>query len=307
MNFKNLLFLPAFLTLSTSLFAKPLIDSVGVENLNGKKVILHKADPKDNYFSIGRRYKVSPTTIIQFNNNAPIKIGEIVKVPTDRPFPQVAAPQSKKQAAQQATAKTTAATAVNAPVNKPVIDAEEYKVSAGETLYSIAKRFGSTVEDITAINGLTSTNLTAGQILKVRAYVPPPAPVAPPKPVAIIAKRDSTAMVTAVDSSNASKFAANKFGLFEKNEKGVATWIEDASLDPTKKLVLHRSAPIGAIVKITNPMSGKTTFAKVVGRIYDSESTKDVILVMTKNVADSIGALDKRTHVTITYGSPTNE
>jgi LysM repeat protein len=306
MNFKNLIFLSTFLTLSTPIFAKPLIDSVGVENLNGKKVILHKADPKDNYFSIGRRYKVSPTTIIQFNNNAPIKIGEIVKVPTDRPFPQPPAPQPKKQAAQQAPAKTaTTVTPTNTTANKPVIDAEEYKVSAGETLYSIAKRFGSTVEDITAINGLTTTNLTAGQILKVRAYVPPP--VAPPKPVAVVAKRDSTAMIAAVDSSNASKFAANKFGLFEKNEKGVATWIEDASLDPTKKLVLHRSAPIGAIVKITNPMSGKTTFAKVVGRIYDSESTKDVILEMTKNVADSIGALDKRTHVTITYGSPTNE
>jgi hypothetical protein len=29
---------------------------------------------------------------------------------------------------------------------------------------------------------------------------------------------------------------ANKYGLFEKNEKGVATWIDDASLDPNIKL-----------------------------------------------------------------------
>ena len=51
-------------------------------------------------------------------------------------------------------------------------------------------------------------------------------------------------------------------------------------------------------------MTGRTTFAKVVGRLNDSESTKDVILVMTKNVAESIGALDKRIHVNISYGSP---
>src|ERR1700748_3736901 len=86
MNFKSLLFLSFFLILSASLFANPLLDSVGVENLNGKKVILHKADPKDNYFSIGRRYKVAPAAIIQFNNNVAIKIGLIIKVPTDLPF-----------------------------------------------------------------------------------------------------------------------------------------------------------------------------------------------------------------------------
>ena len=61
---------------------------------------------------------------------------------------------------------------------------------------------------------------------------------------------------------------------------------------------------IGTVIKITNPMTNRTTFAKVVGRFTDNESTKDVILVMTKNVADSLGALDKRFHVNISYGSP---
>jgi hypothetical protein len=54
-------------------------------------------------------------------------------------------------------------------------------------------------------------------------------------------------------------------------------------------------------------MTGKTTFAKVVGRFSDNEKTKDVILIMTKNVAESIGALDKRIHVNISYGTPPNE
>ena len=96
----------------------------------------------------------------------------------------------------------------------------------------------------------------------------------------------------------------NKYGLFEKAEKGVATWIDDASLDPNKKLILHRSAPIGTVMRITNPMTGKSTFAKVVGRFTDNQATKDVVVVMTKNVAESIGALDKRFHVNISYGTP---
>jgi len=295
------LFLFSLLAYSTASFAHTLADSVGFENLNGKKVILHKADPKDNYFSIGRRYKVNPTLIIQFNNNAPIKIGEIVKVPTDLPVakPAAVAPPKKTVVTQPAPAPVTTSPAATANNSQGVVT--EYKVSAGETMFSIAKRFSTTVEDITAFNGLSSPNLVAGQVLKIRD-LPPPAPIAPP--VRIVAKHDSPG-ISSQDSSNANKFNADKAGLFEKTEKGVAMWKQDDNdADPAKKLVLHRTAPIGSIVKITNPMSGKTTYAKVVGRLSDNDETKDVILVMTKNVAESIGALDKRVHVVITYGSP---
>jgi ABC-type phosphate transport system ATPase subunit len=57
-------------------------------------------------------------------------------------------------------------------------------------------------------------------------------------------------------------------------------------------------------MRITNPMTGKSTFAKVVGRFTDNQSTQGVMIVMTKNVAETIGAIDKRFHVTISYGTP---
>jgi rare lipoprotein A (peptidoglycan hydrolase) len=100
---------------------------------------------------------------------------------------------------------------------------------------------------------------------------------------------------------------ANRFGIFEKDEKGVATWMDDDGLDPNKMLVLHRTAPIGTVIKITNVMTNRTTFAKVVGRFTDTEQTKDVIIVMTKNVATALGALDKRFQVNLSYGAPTEQ
>ncbi len=317
MKFKILLIITSFLTITAAAFANPVLDSIGFENLNGKKVILHKLDPKDNYYSIGRRYNVKPGVIIQFNNNAPLKIGAIIKVPTEQSFSPVAAKPAPVQQTkpvvqqpvtqqlitpQQLIQKTAPANGTNNGITT-----QEYKVSAGETLFSIAKRFDSTVEDITAVNGLTSTTLVPGQILKVRTGVPAPQAQPVVQQPTHVATRDSTSP-SFQDSSNYEKhLASNKFGLFEKTEKGVATWIDDPSLDSNKKLILHRTAPLGTVIKITNPMSGRTTFAKVVGRIYDSESTKDVIIVMTKNVAESIGALDKRIHVSISYGSPTND
>jgi LysM repeat protein len=308
MKLTTLLLLTLLLTASTSLFAKNiLIDSVGVENLDGKKVILHKLDPKDNYYSIARRYNVKPAAVIKFNNDAPLKIGGIIKVPTDRSFVETTKPAIvKKQADTTPALPIPVATQVQqtAPANTSGAT-QTYKVSAGETLYAIAKRFNSTVEDITKLNNLTSTTVSPGQVLQVKSGT---ADVPPPVATPVVAIRDSTnpPPTNGIDSAER-KLNANRYGLFEKNEKGVATWIDDTSLDPNKKLVLHRTAPIGTVIKVTNPMTGKTTFAKVVGRFSDNETTKDVILIMTKNVAESIGALDKRIHVTISYGTPPNE
>ena len=337
MKLKILLLIAPLLTFSISLFAKSAVDSVGVENQNGKKIILHKLDPKDNYYSIGRRYNVSPKAVIQFNNNAALKIGGIIKVPTEQSFVQTATPSAAQQAKQQVqqpasqqptkpaaqqpvTQQQTKPAAVQqqtqAPAQQPATTAtqaadttpqktvntdnvQQYKVSAGETLFSIAKRFGTSVEDITKLNNLTSTNLAPGQVIKVRTGLP-----ADERPVVqqdAIKQQDST--VAAIDSAG-NKLKANKYGLYEKNETGVATWIDDTSLDPKKELVLHRTAPIGTVIKITNPMNNHTTYAKVVGRFTESEATKDVLIVMTKNTADALGALDKRIHVNISYGSP---
>ncbi len=188
----------------------------------------------------------------------------------------------------------------------------QYKVSAGETLYSIAKRFNTTVDNVMKLNNLASNTISPGQVLLVGSNTPStPAPIPAQEKHAdsMIAKRDSTSMVSPLDSSNSSAYHmnANKYGLFEKDEKGVATWIDDAGLDPNKKLVLHRTAPIGTVIKITNVMTNRTTFAKVVGRFTDNEQTKDVVIVMTKNVAEALGALDKRFQVNISYGVPNEQ
>ena len=310
MKLKVLLLVAPLLSLSVQVFAAAPVDSIGVENLNGKKVVLHKLDPKDNYFSVGRKYGVSPGVIIQFNNNAALKVGGVIKVPTERPF---STPVTQPVVSQSTPAgsQNTSVVAQNAPVVSQAApstvtadaDVQQYKVSAGETLYSIAKRFNTTVDEIVKLNNLPNTTAVSGQLLKIKlnsANVPAPVPVAPPT----IVKTDSFSYSSPQDSMNAVKFGANKFGLFEKAEKGVAVSMTEEGLDPSKNLALHRTAPVGTVIKITNPMTGKTAFAKVVGRFTDTESTKDAIIVVTKNVADSIGALDKRVHVNISYGVP---
>jgi LysM repeat protein len=56
-----------------SVKASPLSDSIGVENLNGKKLILHKVEPKQSYYAIGRRYGISPQIIMEYNKNVSLQ------------------------------------------------------------------------------------------------------------------------------------------------------------------------------------------------------------------------------------------
>lgn len=279
--------------------ANAAIDSIGVENLNGKKNIVHKVEPKETYYSIARKYYVTPQSVIQFNNNKALQIGTIIRVPTDRTFNE---PQNVRPTVNQNT-KVTA----NQTSKLAVVD---YKVGPREYLLAIARKFNTTVEDIKTLNNLSSNNLAVGQIIKVPYGTSGPEQAMTPPPAAPIDTPDvgTRSTPSQIDSSkNASerlKLPPARYGLREVNERGVAVYISDENIDATKMLALHQTAPIGTVVKITNPMTGKSTFAKIVGKFSPNESNKDAIIVVTKAAADLIGALDKRFQVSLVYGVP---
>jgi LysM repeat protein len=88
MKFKLLLTAIIVLITALTLSAKPLIDSVGVKNNDGKKMVLFKVKAKDTYYSIGRRYHISPEALMKFNGSkkSALSIGAIVEIPTEIPF-----------------------------------------------------------------------------------------------------------------------------------------------------------------------------------------------------------------------------
>jgi LysM repeat protein len=285
------------LSISFALFigtASAAIDSVSVENLNGKKNIVHKVEAKETYYSIARKYNVTPQSVIQFNSNKSLQIGAIIRVPTERPFEESKIINDDNKPESNTSAKIA------------VID---YKVAPREYLLAIAKKFNTTVEDLKTLNNLSSNNLSIGQIIKVPFGSASSEQLAPPTaPPLEIPKLESKTVSASVDSSMSAserlKLPVARYGLREVNERGLAIWIEDENLDGTKMLALHQTAPIGTVIKITNPMTGKSTFAKVVGKFTQNESSKDAIIVLTKATADLIGALDKRFQAILIYGVP---
>jgi len=271
----------------TSLRTTAVPDSVGTEIVNGEEFVLFKIEKGDNYYQLSKKYKTTVGQLTQINGNGTLSIGQIVKVPTGRkPAPIVN--------------KTPVNTAQQNP-NDPQQGFTAYIVGEKETLYAISKRFGITVEDIKKANNLKNNTIGGGMKLMIpNQPLPPERPkLVEPKGIEVVVP-DSTND----DDKEENQISTNRYGIREKAERGIGVWIDGLSSQGTSNLALHKSAPVGTILKITNPMTKSVTYAKVVGKFNDNAENQNAIVVLSKSAAASIGALDKRFQVEIAYGLP---
>ncbi|SEK56524.1 DPBB and LysM peptidoglycan-binding domain-containing protein [Parapedobacter koreensis] len=270
-------------------------DSIRVTHENGKKIIIHQLEAKETYYGLSRQYGIPVKQIIAANGNKPLKVGDTLRIPTDMPSSvttdNVAATSSKEIAAEATTQ----------PTPPPVLSQDEYtayKVGNGETLFTISKRFIISIESIKRANGLTNDTVKAGTVLKIpNKELPPPAPTVSQ----LIAVGDSSATAASADQM---VIPENRYGIREMTEKGIGVWIEDLNQGAGSMLALHKTAPIGTVVKITNPMTNRTALIKVVGKFAETAETKDAIIVVSKSAASLIGVLDRRFQVELSYGTP---
>lgn len=134
--------------------------------------IIHVVQPGENMYRIGLRYGVSVNAIAAANgisNPALIFVGQQLTIPGTSggttPAPSNPAPSDP------------------APSNPPASgDATTYAVQPGDTLSSIASRFGTTYTAIAAANGIANPNLIyVGQVLSINGGTVP-APTTPSNP-----------------------------------------------------------------------------------------------------------------------------
>jgi len=263
-------------------------DSIGVEYENGKKIIIHQLEAKETYYGLSRQYQVAVKAIIAANGNKALKVGDTVRIPTET--------------SNAASASTATSGTASTPTAPPVLAQDEYtqyKVGKGETLFTISKRFLISVESIKRANGLADDSLKVGTILKIPHKELPPPPVAADDVMVI----DSAATDSTVDAEGMN-IPTNRYGIREMTEKGIGVWIDDLNQGSGSMLALHRTAPVGTVIKITNPMTGRTALIKVVGKFADTAETRDAIIVISKSAASLIGVLDRRFQVEISYGTP---
>lgn len=97
---------------------------------------LYTVKSGDNLYSIARRYGLTMNELMEYNNlgTTLLSIGQILKIPTKQTI---------------TPSETT------------------YVVKSGDSLYSIARKYNTTVNDLMKYNNLTSNLLSIGQTLKI--------------------------------------------------------------------------------------------------------------------------------------------
>src|SRR5688572_8408861 len=114
-------------------------DSIGTETVNGKVFVIHSVGEKETLYAISRRYGASIESILQYNPTADagLEIGQILKIPY---------------------------------VPKKVVRAggTTHTVAAKETMFSISKMYGVTVDELKQWNNLSDNTLSIGQQLIIK-------------------------------------------------------------------------------------------------------------------------------------------
>lgn len=136
------------------------MDSVGIEKIGDKTFIIHEVAQGETLFGLSRRYEVAVNDLLQNNTSLQegLKLGQRIKVPYV----------AKEALPEGATL---------------------HKVSPGETLFSISKRYNASVSEVMEWNKLKGNDLSVGQALviknqKVAEAKPVETPVAATQPAA---------------------------------------------------------------------------------------------------------------------------
>ncbi|MCC6963351.1 MAG: LysM peptidoglycan-binding domain-containing protein [candidate division Zixibacteria bacterium] len=120
------------------------------------KIMTYKVRKGDTLDKIAQKYGTSVQDIASINGMHTIdylRVGQLINVPA-----------SGASASSKSASKSTASAGKKSRSGGVLV----YVVKAGDTLWDIAKSFGTTVEDIVTLNGLSSKRVKVGDRLKVK-------------------------------------------------------------------------------------------------------------------------------------------
>lgn len=85
-------------------------------------------------------------------------------------------------------------------------------------------------------------------------------------------------------------------------EKGPGTWFRsNAIVGSGKYYALHNSAPRGTIVKVTNPLTGKSIYAKVLDAIPQLKANANLIIKLSDAAQEALGINEARFYCELRY------
>lgn len=297
---------------------------------------LHRVSPGETLFSISKQYGVAVNDIMSWNNlkgndlsvgQALILKGIVETKPepapvTPSPEPATVPAQAKnetkssqekpevKKVEAKAKEEVKAATpAPTTPTTAPSSPSEaagkalpgdwiSHTVAQGETLFSIAQAYDAKVDDLITWNSLASNNLSVGQRLKVGREPSSNVPVVTATVPIVVNNQRAEGQLTVPKPEVGGQNASTAYKNIKEN--GMAEVIEGTG-NHKKYLVLHRTAPVGTIMRVRNEENDITIFARVVGKLPDTGDNSRLVIKLSKAAYDQLRAVNARFPVEVSY------
>lgn len=306
-------------------------DSLRMETINGKLFVVYQVGEKETLYSISRRYGATIDDILAQNPaaDAGLEVGQILKIPysprvKSQPAVHTAdgiihkvAPretmfsiarlynvsvddirawnnltkESSLAVGQEILIKKKPAPVVTTTVSNQPAAAKTHTVAPKETLYSISKQYGMTVEQLKEWNGISDNELKIGQVLTVVAPVLT-------TPVTSVSTTPTTVVTPVVKAETNVKISESVSGTDEVRETGLAGLIEGTEGN-RKYLAQHNTIKPGTILKIRNLATSQEVFVRVTGPLPGGDATR--VILISKSAWDRLGATDPEFRAEITY------
>ncbi|MEQ8423469.1 MAG: LysM peptidoglycan-binding domain-containing protein [Cyclobacteriaceae bacterium] len=306
-------------------------DSVRLETVGGRTFVIHQVDEQETLYGISRRYGASITQILEFNKEADagLDVGQILRVPYV-PKPTAQAQESNDyhivnpgetlfsisrqysisvdelkslnnmtenaiSVGQRLNIKTREqAISINVPTTGTTV-VGFHQVAPKETLFSISRDYGVSVQQLKEWNNLTGSNLDIGQTIRV----------AEPGVKQSIATSEDTVQKVEVSpiiepKETVVRISENVAGANEVKESGLAELI-DGTAGNRKYLALHRTAKPGTILKVRNELNNREVFVRVVGPLPATSVNDKIIIKISKSAFDRLGGVGTKFRAEITY------
>ena len=286
----------------------------------------HKVKSGENLSTIAKKYKVTVAELKSWNSlkSDRVMIGQSLKIiskqsvvtkqsNTEPKAETLAAKTEVKEEVKKEEPKVADQKAESPNENKEVVfvssksstgaakvsgEWTSHTVKAGESLFSLSKQYGSSIEELIQWNALTSNNLKVGQSIKVgrAAAESATAPV-----VAEVKSEPSVTLVEPKQETTITNTSTNpSSGFTNTKESGLAEVIPGTEANK-KYLVLHRNAPVGSVIRVKNEENDLTIFARVVGVLPETGDNAKVLIKLSQAAFEQLKGVNTRFPVEILY------
>lgn len=273
-----------------------------VEYKRGEIEGVHVVERGQTLYGVARFYGVGVSKIVEWNSleSTGIKVGQKLRVAERKAVVVEAKPKPatvKNTAPKEAWPSRTLVKKADKPEQLDTKDEIIHEVEDGETLYSVAKKYGMTIREVRLLNKLVDTDIKKGD--KLRIVTPTSLKI---EEVVAVEEKEETQPVAQLDTATVVETKVEEKEvlpalppevvkrkamdrrrakpIWTVEEKGMAMGMGVSDKTNNKFYGLHRTLPKGTLVRVEYPAASQVVTVEIVGTL-DSE-TNEIIRLSKK-------------------------